>query len=417
MNTNYNITLKITAWLCLSIFYFYQYVLRMLPNIIMPEILQKFCIGASEFGNFAGIYYIGYIIAHIPIGVLLSRFGNKIVLSVCVLISAVGLLPFSYFDSWSYMILGRFLIGVGSSAAAIGAIQVFRVLFPNAFSRAIGLMVCVGLLTTVFCSGPISYFIDMLGVDYVINAIVVAGMALAVFTFIVIPNTSQDTSSNENESHNVWYDVKSVLCNFKVISISILAGLMVGPLEGFADAWGNAFIVSVFELSKAEANSIVFCILTGMCFGCIILPYFADKTRRYYEVTFISAVLMLISYIIMMLDTNSSTQMLKLICFVIGIFSAYQTVIIPKASMLVPENLSAMAAAITNMIIMSFGSVFHNSIGYVLQKMHNGKIENGIVVYSKDAYMYSISVIPIAIAISAVGFFIVIILNYNKKYY
>jgi sugar phosphate permease len=48
------------VWLSLTLFYCYQYILRMLPNIIMPDIMSKYQIGAAQFGSFAGIYYIGF---------------------------------------------------------------------------------------------------------------------------------------------------------------------------------------------------------------------------------------------------------------------------------------------------------------------------------------------------------------------
>ena len=135
------------VWLSLTLFYCYQYVLRMLPNIIMPDIMSKYQVGAAEFGSFAGIYYIGYIAVHIPIGVLLTRFGGKKILSLCIALTASGLIPLVYFDYWGSVVIGRALTGIGSSAAIVGALQIFRTIYPDKFARMLGFTVSASLIT------------------------------------------------------------------------------------------------------------------------------------------------------------------------------------------------------------------------------------------------------------------------------
>ncbi len=61
-----NSIVSFLIWLCITVFYCYQCVLRSLPNIIRQDVMSNFDIGATEFGSFSGIYYIGYIVLHIP---------------------------------------------------------------------------------------------------------------------------------------------------------------------------------------------------------------------------------------------------------------------------------------------------------------------------------------------------------------
>ncbi|MDE5065476.1 MFS transporter, partial [Wolbachia endosymbiont of Drosophila seguyi] len=39
-------------WLLASLFYAYQYILRVIPNIIIPELVVRFNIGTTEIGQF-----------------------------------------------------------------------------------------------------------------------------------------------------------------------------------------------------------------------------------------------------------------------------------------------------------------------------------------------------------------------------
>ena len=386
------------VWLSLTLFYCYQYILRMLPNIIMPDIMSKYQIGAAQFGSFAGIYYIGYIAVHIPIGILLARFGGKKILPLCIALTASGLVPLVYFDFWGSVVIGRALTGIGSSAAIVGALQIFRIIYPDKFARMLGFTVSASLITVVYVGTPLASVIKSVGIDATINILVYSGIALALITYIIMPKSAQGVSHSD-----IWTDIKAVICNYKLLFASLFAGFMVGPLEGFADAWGSAFMIAVYGIEKTIADSLTLSILFGMFIGCIILPYIADKTRLYLGVTLASGTGMIVCFVYI-LSGSANEKSLYYICLITGIFCAYQVVIISKIATYVSEERSGMAAAVANMIIMTFGWVFHNAIGISLDKSWDGVLVNGLKSYSPDAFVTSISIIPIMISLAVVGF-------------
>lgn len=393
------------VWLSLTLFYCYQYILRMLPNIIMPDIMSKYQIGAAQFGSFAGIYYIGYIAVHIPIGILLARFGGKKILPLCIALTASGLVPLVYFDFWGSVVIGRALTGIGSSAAIVGALQIFRIIYPDKFARMLGFTVSASLITVVYVGTPLASVIKSVGIDATINILICSGIALALITYIIMPKSAQGVSHSD-----IWTDIKAVICNYKLLFASLFAGFMVGPLEGFADAWGSAFMIAVYGIEKTIADSLTLSILFGMFMGCIILPYIADKTRLYLGVTIVSGMGMIICFVYI-LSGGANEKSLYYICLITGIFCAYQVVIISKIATYVSEERSGMAAAVANMIIMTFGWVFHNAIGISLDKSWDGVLVNGLKSYSSEAFVTSISIIPIMISLAVVGFTVMGISN------
>ncbi len=375
----------------------------------MPELVVKFQIGASEFSTFAGIYYIGYIIVHIPVGLLLSRWGARIILPLCISLTFLGLTPLIYSSSWSYIILGRLITGIGSSAAIVGALQIFRVTSPRYFSQILGGMVCAGLVIAVYVSKPLAELLSSMGVGKTINIFVLAGVALAIITFYILPKEELPPSKT-----NLVVDIKKVMANYKLILLSICAGLMVGPMEGFVDGWGTAFLHATKHISRETAANIVSYILTGMCIGCIILPYLSDKTNKPLQVTLIASLIMASCFFFLMFS-HVATDILKIICLVIGIVCAYQVVIIPKITTFVTENLSGLAGAVANMIIMGFGYIFHKAIGLTMDRLWDGTLHDGVKVYSEDIYMQSIALIPWAIIIASIGLIFFLIREVTGK--
>lgn len=408
MRFNQNTTHAYSIWLFITLFYCYQYVLRLIPNIIMPELMYRFSLTAPEFGAFAGTYYIGYIIMQIPLGLLLSRFGVKLIIPLSILIVALGLLPIILSDSWQLIIFGRFLTGIGASAAIIGAFQIFRIIFPKHFIRMLGVLVSISLLAVDYISSPLSNMVKNIGVEQTVCYLCLAGVILALVTYLSLPKIPVSKSTT------ILSDLREIFSSRKILIVSILAGLMIAPLEGFADAWGAIFIQKVYNLDRDISLSLVATILTGMCIGSLVLPYLAEKTNSYYYITLISALVMSVCFIIM-LSGIGNTSTLYLINFVIGLFSAYQVVIIPKIATYARLELGGTVTAVSNMIIMFFGYIFHKIIAYRIE--NNSAHE---VIYTENFYTYQdyingIAIIPLALLIAAVGFSIIILIKFRAK--
>ena len=72
---------------------------------------------------------------------------------------------------------------------------------------------------------------------------------------------------------------------------------------------------------------------------------------------------------------------------IVGVCCAYQIIAIYKASTYVPEYVSGLTTAVANMIIMSFGYIFHTIMGLVVNA-YGG-------VDTAQSFVYGISVIPL----------------------
>ena len=401
-------TTPILVWFCITIFYCYQSILRSLPNIICQEVMLDFNIGATKFGLFTGIYYIGYIALHIPIGVAIDRLGSRRVLPICVILTATGIIPLIYPMRWASALIGRLITGIGSSAAAVGALQVLRILYPAKFSRMLGLMVSVGLTLTVCFGNIILPVILYIGIKKTLNILLYFGLVLSVFTYFIIPR-----STKEILNRRVLGNIRSVLFNHKLLFTSLFAGLMVGPMEGFADGWGSAFLMNVYKLDKIFADSLMLSILLGMGTGCSVLPYIAEKTGFHFIVTIVSGIVLFVSFCYI-LSGLANVNTLNYVFIMIGVFSAYQVVILTKITTFVLEEQTGIAGSVANMLIMSFGWFFHNSIGSKLDSMWDGSISKGIRQYSADSFIESIAIIPTAIIIAIIGFLTIAVLSFAR---
>lgn len=390
-----------TVWIIASIFYAYQYILRVMPNIMLDDIMQQFQIDAATFGQFSGIYYIGYSLMHLPIGIMLDRYGPRKVMTACTFLTVMGLMPLIFADYWIYPIMGRLLIGMGSSAAILGVFKIIRIAFKEEhFPRMLSFSVMIGLIGAIYGGGPVSYMRESFGYQTVIEFFAAVGIALAFATYWIVPDIKSEQQAP------IISDIKEVLSNSRVILSCICAGLMVGPLEGFADVWGNAFLKQVYDFDGTLAASLPSMIFIGMCFGAPVLNLAAEKFGSYL-VTIIGAGITMTACFVTMLVWHLTPGMLSFCFVLVGVCSAYQILAIYQASSYVPERVAGLTTAVANMIIMIFGYAFHTTIGSTINAMGGATDPQSLV--------YGISVVPVSLCMGTAGFILLGIMVKNQK--
>jgi predicted MFS family arabinose efflux permease len=384
-------------WLVVSIFYAYQYILRIVPSVMLEDIMQQFNMNTADFGQFSGIYYIGYSLVHIPIGILLDKYGAKKIIPLCICISTIGVLPIVFAEQYIYPILGRMITGIGSSAAILGVFKIIRMSFSEGhFTRMLSFSVTIGLTGAIYGGVGCAYLRSLFAYKDVIVILAFVGIIIAIMSYFVIPEARSETADG-NSVDPIFVNLKYVFLNKKVVITYIAAGLMVGPLEGFADIWGPRFLKQIYGLTDSMASYIISMIFIGMCFGAPILNFVTERIECL-KTVILSGVIMLVVFLLLLTKILNSTALFVSFIFV-GICCAYQILAIYKASTFVNPKYASLTTAVANMTIMVFGYVIHGSIGIIINMCNE--------LPTSNAYCCGISVIPFALFLGIIGFTVV----------
>src|SRR5439155_10942343 len=102
--------LPLLGWLTGALFFFYAWVLRVAPSVMVEELMRDFAVGAAVLGNLSAAYFYGYAGMQIPVGVLLDRFGPRRLITIAALCCAAGSVLFATGTTLAVVTAGRFLI-------------------------------------------------------------------------------------------------------------------------------------------------------------------------------------------------------------------------------------------------------------------------------------------------------------------
>jgi len=429
----YGALLPWLMWLVVSLFYAYQYILRVSPAVLMPYIVEGFGITPEDFGMYNAAYYFGYTVIHIPIGILLDKFGARRMILISVLFAVFGSLPLVCSMSWGFVVVGRAIVGVGSAGAALGMLKVIRISFSSErFAFMLGITLMIGVMGAVAGGAPMNTAVNVFGMERTLVFLMLLGAVVFVAGVFVLPGLhykgkqySEDAEVVDQSIKGMCKDVISIITNPMIVMISLIGGMMIGPLEGFSDAWSIKFFTAVYGFTNDSADWIPILAFVGFGVGSLVIGYLTAKTKKYYTIIVCCAFFML--YVFYLFYTAQGNVVIyfgehgvNLLCvalFFVGFASSYQLAILDKVLTFVSVRLTAIASATTNMIMMACGSVYHILIGKMLLQALNaaGIDPRGTQGYSAEALRYSMLAIPVGIALALVVLLAVVFIEKTLK--
>src|SRR5262245_41238719 len=124
-----NMRTAVVAWVLAAVYYFYQYMLRSAPAVMMSQLSQAFSLSALGVASMVGLFYYGYSPFSLIAGAAMDRLGPRKVIPIGAAAVGVGALLFGL-GSQGAASLGRFLQGAGGVFALVGAVTIASRNFP-----------------------------------------------------------------------------------------------------------------------------------------------------------------------------------------------------------------------------------------------------------------------------------------------
>ena len=270
----------VLAWLLAAFYYFYQYLLRSAPAVMLPQLADGFALSAAGVASLAGLFYYGYSPFSLVAGAAIDRFGPRRLLPIGAAAVGAGALLFATGDPAAGGI-GRFLQGAGGVFALVGAIDIAtRSFSASKAATLIGATQMFGMAggsAGQFAVGPLIAG-GMIWSRFWV-AVGMAGVALAGLLLMLLPKEERAkgsgswTKSAAKAFGAVFRNPQSILCG-------LIAGLLFIPTTIFDMTWGVRYLQESrgFDYASAVLRSAT--VPFGWILGCPLLGFISDRLGR-----------------------------------------------------------------------------------------------------------------------------------------
>lgn len=388
-------------WLFPLSFFAYQFVLRLWPGLMMPQMMQQFSIDASGFGVLAAFYYFGYSGMQIPVAILLDRLSIRSVVCTFSVMCGMATLLFTYTDSFYLAAFSRFLVGAGSALGFLGVSKVISEWFPKEkYASMVGLSFSFGLTGALYGGKPVSLLIDHYSGQSVATTLAFLSILIGLGSYALLRSPKQLSNLNCEEKFKLT-SFKFLFSSPILWCLALANLLMVGSLEGFADVWGVPYLMATYNVTKSQAAGLVSFIFFGMLFGGPLLALLSKKLGNY-AVIALCGCGMSLAFATLLFNSQYSPFLLSGLFFMIGVFCCYQVIVFAAGSNLVPSKNLGVTVAFLNCVNMLGGSFFHTTIGKIMDLYWTGAFDaSGLKTYDPQVYTYALSLIPTCALIGA----------------
>lgn len=391
------------SWLVLVVFYLYQYILRSSPGVLIHEIRQDFLMNADEFALLGSLYYYGYSLMQVPLGVIIDRFGIRITALYSIALCIIGTVLLILTGDHNIAYLSRLIVGIGAASAFMSSIKLAHDYLPESVQGVtIGATLTFGAAGALVTGAPLNYLLKHFSSwqsAFLIFAVM--GVFIWLLAFIFLPKSA--SKKHQSLYLETWHHLIKIIKTKEIMLYAFVAIGLFAPLSVMADLWGTAFLMKKFALSREAAGPILMNIYIGMAVGSIILPYIAEKYNLIDKTIQISIFLLLLLFACLVYIPNLSKENLTILLISIGFLCGAEMLCFTAALKYTNSSISGLTIGVVNTLNMLAGAVMQQVIGIYLDLTWKEALdENGLRIYSLNEFIEAFSILIAIITICVI---------------
>jgi len=368
----------------LSMFY------RVSTAVIAPNLIQDLGLNAETLGILGGAFFYSFALFQIPMGPMLDRIGPRFVVTFFPLIGALGAFLFAFGESFTAVLWGRILIGVGMASILMGSMKVFTLWFPaERFTTLVGLILSVGTLGNIFAASPLAFLSSTIGwrITFILAAVITTLLAFLFFWAAGGKKGEETTlvSSSEPEI-GILQSIRLIVTSLVFWQMSIVAFFRYGTFVGLQGLWLGPYLIDTMGYSAVQTGNILILLAIGTIVGGPIAGRLSDRTfhsKKGVALAGLSLYCISLFPLIGVLKIQEPFYY-GLIFFFVGFFCSFGMVIYSHAKDLFPSAISGTVMTYVNFFTMAGGALFMPFLGKIIESFP--RIGNS---YPAEAYHLS----------------------------
>ena len=240
---------------------------RSLNAILSPYLIADLHLSARELGLLTSVYFFTSAIFQAPLGLLMDRYGPRLVQGTLMVLATLGILMFALSSNLWVMIAGRAIMGIGAAGALMTAFQAIVLWSPPTRWPALnGWIMAAGGLGSLVATAPAELVLHVMSWHGLMVIAAAASLVTAIAIFVLTPERAEPGRSSVAEQiagllsiyrDRLFWRLAPVAMTFTGCNFAF-AGLWAGPWLKDVGGYGpDGIAVSLLFLTTLQTIAYV----------------------------------------------------------------------------------------------------------------------------------------------------------------
>jgi MFS family permease len=257
--------------------YYLSYLFRSINALIAGELTAELDLSAGDLGLLTAIYFLVFADVQLPFGVLLDRYGPRLIQSALLLIAGLGALVFALADGVIALMLGRALIGLGVALALMAGLKAIVLWFPpERLALANGWFIMLGALGALTATGPAEIVILSVGWRGLFVILAACSAAVALLILIIVPEKKEGCAVARSTPASLW----TIYQDPRFWRIAPLSAIGIGTSWSLQGLWAAPWLADVAGLDRTRVVEHLTVMAVALAASALLLGTIADRLRR-----------------------------------------------------------------------------------------------------------------------------------------
>lgn len=260
---------------------------RNTPSVMRDELMTAFDMSATSFGLFSSMYFYPYMLAQIPVGMMLDALGARRTVGICSALAAAGAFLFGVSGAYPLACFGRVLIGVGVAAPVVST-QSFLLKWvgPEKTASYYGAFSFCGKVGGMCAQLPLAYLVARMDWRSVFFLCAGVSAVIAALCFLAAKDSPEEylkgaggAARPRQSLSDLLRAMGHVFSNRHIWPMMAVMFIHQALYGLFSSTWAVPYLQDVFGLSKIQASSYTTLMLVGAMVFSLAAGTISDRLR------------------------------------------------------------------------------------------------------------------------------------------
>lgn len=342
---------------------------RVSNSVMAGDLVRDLSLSPEMLGLMGGAFFYSFGLVQLPMGLLLDRFGPRIVISMLVCFGAASAVVFALATNGLVAVLARAGIGLGMAAVLMGSLKILTTWFsPREFATLSGILIAFGNLGGIGATAPLAWLCDNIGWRGACGSMAVITLMLAVGIYLIARDHPPQSGGSIGHltTAEIMTGLRSVFRSRAFWCLAPLGFASYGALITAQGLWGVPFFMHTYGMNKASASGVLLAIPVGVVIGAPAWGHWSDRLGKRKPLVLLGLGAMLLLFSSLVLHLPLPRWALSIQCWLIGFTSASLYILYTQVKESFSLSIAGTALTALNFFVIMGAAVFQQLTGFIM---------------------------------------------------